>query len=137
MDRNWNIASLLAKDGLSMLQIQIYRNHKTELFYFPLQLIDKHTLTILTRTIEPEEQRNTRLIPRANLGLSKSCQCCQTYLKSILHCDSDITQHRLNPTQPKSYETQMKIGLFQVWVLGRRSLGISALKANSVRAGAL
>lgn len=60
----------------------VHRNHKAELC-FQLQLIDKHNMTILTRTRQPEEQRTTRRTPRANLGLSKSCQ---TYLKSILDC---------------------------------------------------
>ena len=87
----------------------MYRNHKTELS-FSLQLIaDKHTMTILTRTRQPKEQSNTRLIPRANQGLSKSCQCCQTYLKFILKCVSEITQHRLNPTQPNPWCDFMRL----------------------------
>lgn len=52
-------------------------NRKTELVFSP-RLIDKHAVTILARALKPEEERNSRLIPRADLGLSKSCQACQT-----------------------------------------------------------
>lgn len=60
------------------------KQKKTRFFPFSLQLTDKHTVTILSRTIQPEEDSNPRLIPPANLGLSMSCQRCQTRLKSIL-----------------------------------------------------
>lgn len=79
MDRNWIVAKKEVLD-ISTLQPHVYRNHKTELSFSP-QLIDKHTMTMLTRTIQPFCEEERRSDPQSKSGFIKATSVLSNLFK--------------------------------------------------------